>query len=366
MDHRYLRFDPSSRDTEQLFSELERVFQQLVLMVGGDVEQALEWMEGLGKRHGWFDHGLSLEEFRRRLLDDGQIEEARGGELRLSSKGEIRIRRDSLARVFAGLTRTGTAGDHRTARAGAGLRERLPETRPFQAGDEVADLDWSASTKNVVRRTGDASLAFREDDLEVHETEATTSCATVIAIDISHSMTLYGEDRITPAKQVALALVELIRTRFPRDDISVLTFGDRAQLVEVPRILYLQNGPYHTNTREGLELAAQVLSRKKQPNKQVFLITDGKPSCLTERGRLYKNPFGLDERVVNKTLEMAAVLRAKNIVVTTFMLTDDPVLVGFVEDFTKLNKGRAYYSRADELGSFLFVDYLRNRRRRVH
>ena len=341
------------------------MFQHLLLAAGGDADEALEWLRALGERHGWFEAGLSFEDFRSRLLDDGDIEKTAAGEFRLTAGGEVRIRRDSLERVFAGLTRTGGTGEHRTQKPGSGVRERLSQTRPFQPGDESSDLNWGASTRNAMRRTGGA-LEFREEDLEVYETEASTSCATVIAIDISHSMTLYGEDRITPAKQVSLALVELIRTRYPRDDISVLTFGDRAQQIEVPQIVFLRNGPFHTNTREGLELAAQILSRKKHPNKQVFLVTDGKPSCLTEDGRLYKNPFGLDEKVVNKTLEMAAVLRRRDIVVTTFMLTSDPMLVSFVEEFTKLNKGRAYYSKADELGSFLFVDYLRNRRRRVH
>jgi uncharacterized protein with von Willebrand factor type A (vWA) domain len=229
----------------------------------------------------------------------------------------------------------------------------------------VADLDWQGTLRNSLCRQG-LDSHFSESDLEVFETEATTSCATVIAIDISHSMTLYGEDRITPAKQVSLALIELIRTRYPKDDVSVLVFGDRAREVPIPRVPYLTNGPYHTNTREALELAGQILGRKKHPHKQVFLVTDGKPSALTENGRLYRNPMGLDVKVVNKTLEMAAVLRRKSITVTTFMLTDDPYLVGFVEDFTRLNKGRAYYSRPDQLGTFLFVDYLRNRRRYVH
>jgi len=206
----------------------------------------------------------------------------------------------------------------------------------------------------------------QEEDLCVFETEATSSCATVIAIDISHSMTLYGEDRITPAKQVSLALVELIRTRYPKDDISVVLFGDHAVEVPVPKIPYVSNGPYHTNTREALQLAGRILARKRQPNKQVFLVTDGKPSALTmEDGRLYKNPFGLDDAVVNKTTEEGANLRRRGVVVTTFMLTDDPYLVGFVEQFTRTNRGRAYYASADRLGSFVLVDYIRNRRGRV-
>jgi uncharacterized protein with von Willebrand factor type A (vWA) domain len=178
-------------------------------------------------------------------------------------------------------------------------------------------------------------------------------------------MILYGEDRITPAKQVALAMVELIRTRYPKDSVHVAVFGDRAREIDVAALPYLKVGPYHTNTRDGLELAAQILARQKQPNKQIFLVTDGKPSALTIGNRLYKNPIGLDRQIVNKTLEMAAVLRRKEIVVTTFMLTDAPSLVAFVDEFTQTNTGRAYYSAPDRLGSFLLVDYMRNRRRHV-
>lgn len=275
----------------------------------------------------------------------------------------MRLRRDALERIFSSLAR-GAAGDHRAPGAGAG-HERLSETRPYTFGDDPTEICARTTLQNAMRRSG-TDLDLREEDFEVFETEARTSCATVIAIDVSHSMTLYGEDRITPAKQVALALVELVRTRFPRDDLQVVLFGDDAVEVPLTRIPYVGNGPYHTNTREGLRLASRLLLRRKQPNRQIFMITDGKPSALTEEdGRIYKNPFGLDDRVVNKTLEEAALLRRRGIVVTTFMLTEDPPLVRFVEEFTRTNRGRAYYASPDRLGSFLLVDYLRNRRRSV-
>ncbi len=366
MDYQYLHWDPASATDKDLFRKLLDMYQHLLLATGGDAELSFAWLERIGDQYGLFRPDYGIDQFREELLKEGDVERVPTGGLRLSSKGEVRIRRDSLQRMFTGLARTGGTGEHRTGKAGPGVTERLSETRPYQFGDDVGEVNWNGSLQNRIRRDGQLHGSFREEDLEVFETETSTSCATVIAIDISHSMTLYGEDRITPAKRVALAMVELIRTRYPRDDISVIVFGDRAQEIEIPRIPYLTNGPFHTNTREGLELAAQILSRKKHPNRQIFLITDGKPSCLTENGRLYKNPMGLDRKVVNKTLEMAALLRRRHITVSTFMLTDDPYLVGFVEDFTKLNKGRAYYSSADQLGSFLFVDYLRNRRRRVH
>lgn len=367
MDYQYRRYDASRQSHQQAMRELRRVYQHLLLATGGDVELALKWLDQIATRHRLYPPGMDLEGFRRLLLGQGEVEPGAQGRLQLTPKGEIRIRRDSLSLMFRGLGKTGP-GEHRSPVPGPGTTERLSETRPFQFGDETADLDWQRSIHNALLRGsgGSQGLHFHEADLEVFETEATTSCATVIAIDISHSMTLYGEDRITPAKQVALAMVELMRTRFPRDDISVIVFGDRARPIEIPQIPYLTNGPFHTNTREALELGGRILARKKHPNRQIFLITDGKPSALMIEGRLYKNPMGLDRQIVNKTLEMGAVLRRRGVVVTTFMLTDDPYLVGFVEDFTRINKGRAYFSQADQLGSFLFVDYLRNRRRRVH
>jgi uncharacterized protein with von Willebrand factor type A (vWA) domain len=347
--------------------QLYQLYQHLLLAAGGDVERALRWLQEVARRYQLMPADLSLEDLRQQLLRRGEVQPTPTGSLKLSRAGEVALRRDSLELVFRGLTRGSSGvGEHRSGKPGEGTKERLSETRAYEFGDDPADLDWTGSVLGALQRSGSGNLELREEDLAVFETEATTSCATVIAIDISHSMTLYGEDRITPAKRVALALVELIRTRFRRDELAVVAFGDRAKEIPIPSIPYLQNGPYHTNTREALELAAGILARKKHPNRQILMITDGKPSALSERGRLYKNPMGLDRRIVNKTLEMAAILRRKGVVVTTFMLTDDPYLVSFVEDFTRLNRGRAYYSRPDQLGSFLFVDYLRNRRRRVH
>jgi Ca-activated chloride channel homolog len=179
-------------------------------------------------------------------------------------------------------------------------------------------------------------------------------------------MILYGEDRITPAKRTALALAELIQTRYPKDALHVVLFGDDAWEVPLSDLPYVGVGPFHTNTRAGLQLAQEILRKKRQANRQIFMLTDGKPSALTERGgRIYKNPFGLDRRVVSKTLDEAANCRRRGIPITTFMLTQDPMLVDFVERLTRINRGRAYYSQPDRVGDFVFVDYLRNRRRRV-
>ncbi|HEX6178560.1 MAG TPA: VWA domain-containing protein, partial [Thermoanaerobaculia bacterium] len=188
----------------------------------------------------------------------------------------------------------------------------------------------------------------------------------VVMIDISHSMILYGEDRITPAKKVALALTELILTKYPKDSIDVLLFGDEATEVPISEIPYVKVGPFHTNTKAGLELAQRILRRHKHNNKQIFMITDGKPSALFEGGRLYTNSFGLDMKIVNRTLEEADRCRRAGIPITTFMLATDPLLVNFVEQLSQINRGRAFYSSPDRLGEYILADYIRNRRKFVH
>ena len=184
-------------------------------------------------------------------------------------------------------------------------------------------------------------------------------------IDISHSMILYGEDRITPAKKVAMALAELIKTRYPKDTLDIIVFGNDAWPIEVKDLPYLQVGPYHTNTYAGLELAMDILRRRKNTNKQIFMITDGKPTCLKEGAGYYKNSFGLDRKIINKTLNQAAQCRRLGISITTFMIASDPYLQQFVQEFTQTNYGKAFYSSLNGLGDFVFEDYERNRRKRV-
>jgi Ca-activated chloride channel family protein len=225
-------------------------------------------------------------------------------------------------------------------------------------------IDLTSTLTNAFRRDGIDHFELQEDDLEVFETESFSSCATVVMLDISHSMILYGEDRITPAKQVALALAELVRTKFPKDFLAIVTFGDDARLIGLNELPFLNVGPYHTNTRAGLQMSRDLLRRCGTVNKQIFMITDGKPSAIFEpSGRLYKNPYGLDPKIINKTLDEAVQCRRERITVSTFMLAKDPMLVDFVEEFTKANQGRAFYSGLTKLGDLLFVDYVRNRRK---
>jgi Ca-activated chloride channel family protein len=178
-------------------------------------------------------------------------------------------------------------------------------------------------------------------------------------------MILYGEDRITPAKKVAMALSELITTKYPKDTLDIIVFGNDAWPIEIKDLPYLQVGPYHTNTVAGLDLAINILRRRKTSNKQIFMITDGKPTCLKEGVKYYKNSFGLDKKIMNKTLDMAARSRRLGIPITTYMIARDPYLQKFVREFTKTNNGKAFYSNVTGLGDFVFEDYIRNRRKRL-
>ena len=347
---------------EKLVRDLLRIFRQLLLIFDGDVETSLDQLEHLGDRYQLWREDFGIEDFRRMLEQRGEIRRAASGDLGLTARGERALRRQALHDVFQGMAPRAD-GEHRTP-YGGGAGEATYETRPFAFGDSVDAIDSNRTLTNWLRRTG-GDGAIAEDDLEVREREHSTSCATVLLIDISHSMTLYGEDRITPAKRVALALTELILTKYPKDTIDVVLFGDEATTVPLERLPYLSNGPFHTNTRAGLMMAQDILRRRKAVNRQIVMLTDGKPSAIHEDGAIYKNPFGLDERIVNKTLEEAVRCRRRNIQVTTFMLTDDPYLKRFVEDFAEACRGRAYFAQSAKLESFVLVDFLRNRRRKV-
>lgn len=359
--HRYFHLDPDLLRRLLAEMDLMRIWNQLLLSSGGDPEQAMEWMRYL-QEQGYLDPALDLEAFFQQLEEQRLLERDEEGGLALSTSGERRIRRSAFEEIFSSL-RKGGPGYHPVRATGEGF-EPLPETRPYAFGDEPHRIDTVRSLHNALKRTH-GKLALAEEDLEVQETEPLTSCATVVAIDVSHSMILYGEDRITPAKTVALALTELITTKYPKDHLAVILFGDRAERISLGEIPYVQAGPYHTNTREALQLSRQILARQKQPNKQVFLITDGKPSAITEAGRVYKNPVGLDLKIVNRTLEEADLCRRERVVITTFMIATDPWLQDFVERLTRVNRGRAYFASPDHLGEFVFADYIRNRRKRV-
>lgn len=358
---RYLDWKEGLERLADRLKLLRRFFSILLVQEDGDAERALELLAEIGKRYGLFDDDLTFEDFRRELLRDRIVAAGPNG-FHLTPRGERFVRTESLDQIFSSL-KEGTAGDHYTPRQGGGT-ERLAETRPYQFGDDPADIDFVSSYKNALRRPGDGNLTLAATDLEVFEREHYVSVATALLVDVSHSMVLYGEDRITPAKRVALALVELIRGRYPKDALHVILFGDDAREISISELTYAGVGPYHTNTQAALRLARHILLRKKQTQKQIFMITDGKPSALFVDGELYLSSVGLDRRIVAKTLDEAAECRRHGIPITTFMLARDALLVRFVEKLTEVNQGRAFFSSLDRLEQTVFVDFVRNRQRR--
>ena len=362
MIYRYSKWTPTSMTDEQRLENLVTLFSHIMLQTSGDVDEALEWLKQLAEEYGIFDENMSIEDLIEKLKEMGIISEAKG-EYNLTTKGVQRIRQDALREIFTSL-RKGDLGSHETPQTGGGVN-RTSETKKWMFGDLPTNIDLTATLTNAFKRDGIDDFTLKEEDLEVYETEHMASCATVLMLDISHSMVLYGEDRITPAKQVALALSELVMQKYPKDFLALVVFGDDAKLVSLSELPFLTVGPYHTNTRAGLRMARQLLRRCGNVNRQIFMVTDGKPSAIhDDTGRIYKNSFGLDPRIVNKTLDEAVACRREKIVISTFMVARDPYLVNFVEELTKANHGRAYYSGIENLGHFVFVDYIRNRKKR--
>jgi uncharacterized protein with von Willebrand factor type A (vWA) domain len=222
------------------------------------------------------------------------------------------------------------------------------------------------SLKNAFKRTQSDDFNFNESDLVVEDSSFKAQMSTVLMIDISHSMILYGEDRITPAKKVAMALAELITTRYPKDTLDVIVFGNDSWPISIADLPYLKVGPYHTNTVAGLELAMSILRRKKYANRQIFMITDGKPSCIRlKSGEYYKNSVGLDETITGLCYQKAEEAKKAGISITTFMIAQDPYLTQFIKNFTEANQGKAYYSGLSDLGELIFDDYKNNRKRKL-
>lgn len=361
MEIEYSKWLPHSKTDEQRLNDLISLFNSILIQTSGDIQDALDWLEQLGIEYQLFDKDLSFGDFVDELKKQGLIAEKEGMHI-LTSKGSQKIRTDMLRKIFSGM-KPDTTGYHESNKSGRGI-DKLGELRKFEFGDQVTNIDLTSTLKNAFLKSDINTFRLDEDDIDVYETEHMSSCATVLMIDISHSMILYGEDRITPAKEVALALSELILTKYPKDKLNIVVFGDDAKEITVRDLPFLNVGPFHTNTKAGLHLARQILKKKGNVNKQIFMITDGKPSALfTDDGRIYKNSFGLDPRIVNKTLDEAVACRKDKIKITTFMIAQDYYLKNFIEEFTKANGGKAYYSDLDELGQNIFVDYLRNRRK---
>jgi Ca-activated chloride channel homolog len=257
-------------------------------------------------------------------------------------------------------------GRHDTRDLATGV-EASGVSRKYEFGD-MLNLDVSETLFNAVRRDGaKVPIEIGYDDLMVHQCEYHSSCATVVLLDCSHSMILYGEDRFTPAKRVAMALSHLIRTQYPGDTLSLVLFHDSAEEVPLGELARVQVGPYYTNTREGLRVAQRILLRQKKDMRQIIMITDGKPSALTlEDGRIYKNAFGLDPFVVGQTLEEVNKCKRAGILINTFMLASDYSLVHFVQKITEMCRGKAYFTTPYTLGQYLLMDYMSRKTKQIH
>ncbi|HYW37066.1 MAG TPA: VWA domain-containing protein [Terriglobales bacterium] len=257
-------------------------------------------------------------------------------------------------------------GRHDTRDMATGI-EASGASKPYEFGDTL-NLDITATLSSAIQREGLAlplNLEYR--DLQVHQCEYQSSCATVLMLDCSHSMILYGEDRFTPAKKVAMALSQLIRTQYPGDSLSLVLFHDSAEEVPLSQLARVKVGPYYTNTREGLRMAQRILQRQRKDMKQIVMITDGKPSALTlEDGRIYKNAFGLDPLVVSQTLEEVSKCKRAGVLINTFMLASDYGLVQFVQKVTQMCRGKAYFTTPYTLGQYLLMDYMSRKTKTIH
>ncbi len=354
---KFKRWEPGPQG-DNIFDNLLEIFRQLLLYTAGNASEALNWMTELDRQHHFTTEDYGMADFIEELKEKNFLKSQPGRpgtDLQLDSKMEIHLRRTALDEIFDQLSKSGR-GNHDTRYSGKG-DETTSELKKYEYGDPLDKISMPDSLKNAILRSGLNDLQLSQEDLEVKETYYKTRTSSVLMIDISHSMILYGEDRITPARKVALALSELITTKYPKDTLDVIVFGNDAWQVELNELPYLEVGPYHTNTVAGLELAIDLLRKRRNPNKQILMITDGKPTCIKQGKKYYKNSFGLDKKILNRTLTLAHKCRKMRIPITTFMIASDPWLVDFVDQFTRANGGKAYYSSPDNLGEFIFKNY---------
>ena len=350
------------------FDKLFGIFKELITHTSGDFDEAIDWLRELDKEYELTDENYTIEDFIEDLKAKGyireEIDENGGSGMGITAKTERAIRQTALENIFGNLNKSG-AGNHKTKASGQG-DEMTGEFRSYHFGDSLEKISLTESLKNAQINHGIGEFELTEEDLVVEDSQFKSQMSTVLMIDISHSMILYGEDRITPAKKVAMALAELITTRYPKDTIDILVFGNDAWSISIKDIPYLKVGPYHTNTVAGLQLAMDILRRKRNTNKQIFMITDGKPSCVREKdGTYYMNSNGLDPYVTEKCYTQAAQARKLHIPITTFMIARDSYLQQFVDKFTEANQGKAFYTGLKGLGEMIFQDYETNRKKRL-
>jgi len=295
----------------------------------------------------------------------GQTGEAQQAKFEITDKSLDFLGFKSLRNLLGSLGKS-SFGRHDTRDLATGI-ETSGSAKTYEFGDTL-NLDITATLSSAIQREGlSLPLNIEYSDLQVHQCEYQSSCATVLMLDCSHSMILYGEDRFTPAKKVAMALSHLIRTQYPGDSLSLVLFHDSAEEIPLSQLARVKVGPYYTNTREGLRLAQRILQRQRKDMKQIVMITDGKPSALTlEDGRIYKNAFGLDPLVVSQTLEEVSKCKRAGVLINTFMLASDYGLVQFVQKVTEMCRGKAYFTTPYTLGQYLLMDYMSRKTKTIH
>ncbi len=366
--------DGNARDQrlEELIDRLvQRLLQEGYLKAVGDQEE-LEALLGAD--------GQARRARHRNQQQPGQTEAYKKPNIKfeITEKGIDFLGYKTLKNLMASFGKS-SLGAHDTKYLATGV-EAYESSKPYEYGDSL-NLDVAATLLNAIGREGlSLPLNLEYKDLMVRQSEYQSSCATVLMLDCSHSMILYGEDRFTPAKRVALALSHLIRTQYPGDSLKLVLFHDSAEEVPLAKLASVQVGPYHTNTCEGLKLARRILMSQRKDMRQVIMITDGKPSALFVEGeahawttgkdpnagrRLYKNSMGLDSTIVEATLSEAAQCRRSGIIVNTFMLTDDYYLVEFVKQMTEIAQGKAYFTTSLRLGEYVMMDFIKRKTSRV-
>jgi len=376
------QYMPFSEWNEHTLEDLQKAIQQALeqgqLFDNDNMREMLERLQNLSPEQ----MQKLLDNLVQKMIDEGQITVGQPGDEQQGAPGagngpdsKVRFEVTDKSLDFLGFKTLkdllgslgkSSFGRHDTRDLATGI-EASGSSKQYEFGDTL-NLDISETLFSVIRREGaKVPLDMQYSDLHVHQCEYQSSCATVLMLDCSHSMILYGEDRFTPAKKVALALAHLIRTQYPGDSLRCVLFHDSAEELAISQLARVQVGPYYTNTRDGLILAQRLLAQEKKDMRQIVMITDGKPSCLTlEDGRMYKNAFGLDPLVISRTLEEVNRCKKQGIIINTFMLASDYGLVNFVQKVTELCRGKAYFTTPYTLGQYLLMDYMNRKTRTIH
>ncbi len=368
----YMQFNEMNQHSlEDLKRALEQALERGEMFDPEKAEQIRQQLENMSPEQ--LDQ--LLNRLVQKLVDEGYIstEQQAGGKGKDEGKVEVKVTDKSIdflgfktLKDLLGSLGHASFGAHDTRDLATGV-ETSGAAKQYEFGDTL-NLDISATLFNAMQREGvKLPLNLEYEDLHVHQSEYQSSCATVLMLDCSHSMILYGEDRFTPAKKVALALAHLIRTQYPGDSLRCVLFHDSAEELRMEELARVQVGPYYTNTRDGLILAQRLLQQEKKDMKQIIMITDGKPSALTlEDGRIYRNAFGLDPLVISRTLEEVSRCKRQGILINTFMLASDYGLVNFIQKVTELCRGKAYFTTPYTLGQYLLMDYMNRKTRTIH